>query len=116
MPVNSNAKTTRMHMHDVPRLHPVLWAILGAYFMASLVHFVHNAEYIALYPNMPAWVSRESVCLVWAGISAMGSVGVALVLFGAKTPRLTLIGVYGLIGLDGLGHYALPCARSTPWS
>jgi hypothetical protein len=40
-----------------------------AYAAASLVHFVHNAEFLADYPSMPAWLSRATVYGAWLGLS-----------------------------------------------
>lgn len=44
----------------------------AVYCVASLIHFSHNAEYIAFYPNMPAWLTREQVYLVWLAITVPG--------------------------------------------
>lgn len=38
-----------------------VWLLLAVYCCASLIHFAHNAEYIAFYPNMPLWITRENV-------------------------------------------------------
>ena len=55
-----------------------LWAWLALYGVASLVHFGHNAEYIAFYPNMPAWLTREKVYLAWLAITGLGVSGAAM--------------------------------------
>ncbi len=39
----------------MPAQHPLpthLRVLAGRYFIASLAHFTHNAEFIAFYPNM----------------------------------------------------------------
>jgi high-affinity Fe2+/Pb2+ permease len=45
-----------------PPLFPKhIWVLFSAYFVASLLHFVHNAEFIAIYPNMPTWLTRFTI-------------------------------------------------------
>jgi hypothetical protein len=84
-----------------------VWVFAVLYFAASLAHFSHNAEYIAFYPNMPKWLTREQVYLVWLAITGVGAIG-----FAALRLRWTIVGAtfllaYGAMGLDGLGHYWL---------
>jgi hypothetical protein len=82
-----------------------LWGLLAIYFVASLAHFISNAEYIAYYPNMPAWVTRETVYLVWLAITAVGISGLVASRIGARLLGAILIAAYGALGLDGLAHY-----------
>ena len=43
-----------------------VWTLLAVYFFASLAHFAHNAEFIAYYPNMPAWLTRDATnATIW---------------------------------------------------
>ena len=77
----------------------LLLPALLLYAGASLLHHVHNAEYLAEYPHMPAWLTPAIVYAVWAATTA---IGVAGLLF--YRPLLVL---YGLLGLYGLAHYAL---------
>ncbi len=84
-----------------------LWLLAALYFAASLAHFVHNAEYIAYYPNMPGWLTREKVYLFWLGITAIGAAGLALLRLRWHKTALAFLLVYGAMGLDGLGHYSL---------
>ena len=96
------------------RIAPRIAAFLALYFVASLAHFTHNAEFIALYPNMPGWVTREHVYLVWLAITAVGAAGLAFVLTGWKIAGLLALAAYGLFGLDGLAHYTLAlCSEHT---
>ena len=91
-----------------------LRALLGLYCIASLAHFGHNAEYIAFYPNMPAWLTREKVYLAWLAITGVGIVGALLVAAAWRTTGVVLIAVYGAFGLDALGHYTLAlCSEHT---
>ena len=89
------------------RISPRIVVFLALYFVASLAHFVHNAEFIALYPNMPGWVTREHVYLVWLAITAVGGAGVVFLQIGWGFLGLLALAAYGLFGLDGLGHYTL---------
>jgi hypothetical protein len=97
--------------HDPAQTASVL---VVAYFLASLAHFTHNAEYIAFYPGMPGWLTRETVYLAWLGVTSVGIVAFVLFRFGAHTAAIALLGVYGALGLDGLAHYTLAlCSEHT---
>jgi hypothetical protein len=85
----------------------VLITLMLIYCAASLVHFVHNAEFLADYPNMPAWLSRAGVYAAWLGLTVVGGIGYVLVHRGHRLAGLGLVAVYALLGLDSLGHYAL---------
>lgn len=91
-----------------------VWALVLVYFCASLAHFAHNAEYIAFYPNMPAWLTREKVYLAWMAVTAVGVAGMALMQLGLHSVGALLVSVYGALGLDGLAHYTLAlCSEHT---
>ena len=93
---------------------PHIWALLALYCVASLVHFTHNAEYIAFYPNMPDGITREQVYVVWLAITFVGLAGIAFARIGWRAIGLACLVAYGLFGLDGLGHYALAlCSQHT---
>ena len=92
-----------------------LGGLLLLYLAASLLHFVHNAEYLADYPNLPAWLDRADVYLAWLGLAAIGAAGWVLYRFGWQLAGLLLIGVYAGFGFDGLLHYTrAPFAAHTP--
>lgn len=91
-----------------------MWILLSVYFVASLAHFAHNAEYIAFYPNMPAWLTREKVYLAWLVITSIGVVGLIAARLRSYAIGAVLIAVYGAFGLDGLLHYTLAlCSQHT---
>jgi hypothetical protein len=90
-----------------PRLPRGAWLLLAAYAAASLAHHVHNAEYIAFYPGMPGWITRETVYLVWAAVTSVGALGLLLARAGWRSAGLLCLTGYGELGLDGLGHYTL---------
>ena len=85
----------------------VLVIFLVAYGAASLFHYSHNAEFLNEYPNMPAWLSRAQVYTAWLGVTAVGLVGYFLVRWRYQLTGLIVLAVYGLLGLDGLSHYAV---------
>ena len=93
-----------------------VWALLATYFLASVAHFTHNAEYIAYYPNMPAWITRETVYLVWFAVTGVGVAGLALSRIGWPFLGAVALAVYGAFGLDGLGHYTLALCAEHTWA
>lgn len=84
-----------------------LAVLLIVYAVASLVHFVHNAEFLAEYPNLPASWTRPGVYLAWVGLSAVGLAGWLMVSRGYQRVGLAFICAYALLGIDSLGHYAV---------
>jgi len=99
-------------LSDLPKLLIVLTA---AYFLTSLGHFSHNAEFICEYPNLPASLTRAKVYAAWMGITSVGVIGFLLIRKRFVMTGLFLVAVYALLGFDGLGHYALaPMAWHTP--
>lgn len=92
------------HLNQFPK---ILLALTAAYFLTSLGHFSHNAEFICEYPNLPAWLTRAQVYAVWAGITSVGVVGLLLMRKQFMATGLLLMAVYAAMGFDGLGHYAV---------
>jgi len=79
--------------------------LLALYASASLLHFTHNAEYLAQYPNLPASWTRMDVYLAWCGVTSLGLLG--YVFYRTRYPRLglTVLAMYGALGFAGLLHY-----------
>lgn len=91
-----------------------MWGLVALYFVASLAHFAHNAEFIAFYPNMPNWLSREHVYLAWLAVTSPGLAGLLAARLGFHAIAALLVGAYGALGLDGLAHYTLAlCSEHT---
>jgi len=89
--------------------------LLLLYLGASLLHFVHNAEYLADYPNLPAWLGRADVYVAWLALAAVGAAGWALYRIGRRLAGVLLIGAYAVCGFDGLLHYTrAPFSAHTP--
>jgi hypothetical protein len=86
-------------------LHRVLLVLLLIYGLATLVHFVHNAEFLADYPNLPASWSRSGVYWAWLAMTAVGLGGWVVFRRGFTLTGLLLLAVYAAFGLDSLGHY-----------
>ena len=87
--------------------HRTLLILLLIYGAASLIHFVHNAEFLADYPNLPASWSRVGVYLAWLGLTVVGVAGWFFLSHGHQFAGLMLLALYAVAGLDSLGHYVL---------
>jgi hypothetical protein len=79
--------------------------LLGFYAAASLLHFAHNAEYLAQYPNLPVSWSRADVYLAWWILMVLGLLGYVLFRGGYRRVGLTVLAIYGGFGFGGLLHY-----------
>jgi uncharacterized membrane protein len=88
--------------------------LLAAYFLTSLGHFAHNAEYLCEYPNLPTWLTRAKVYVAWLAITSVGLAGLILMKNKLVATGLLLVAVYAALGFDGPGHYAVaPMAHHT---
>ena len=79
--------------------------LVALYAAASLLHFLHNAEHLALYPNLPSSWSRVDVYLAWCVVTTLGIVGYALYLRGNRPAGLSFLALYAILGFAGLLHY-----------
>jgi hypothetical protein len=79
---------------------------------ATLLHHVHNAEFLDQYPNMPAGLSPTGVYAAWGVATAIGLAGYGFLRRGYRTAGVVLLIAYGCYGLDGLAHYALAPASA----
>ena len=84
-----------------------LLALMALYCATSLAHFVHNARFLADYPNMPAWLSPLQVMGAWLAVAAVGALGWLVTRSRWPLPGLLLIGAWAGLGFDGLAHYSL---------
>lgn len=83
----------------------LLFLLLGVYAAASLIHFIHNAEFLRDYPGLPESWSRGGVYLAWLGMTVVGGIGAWLVYRGRMAMGLGLLAVYAALGMDSIGHY-----------
>jgi hypothetical protein len=84
-----------------------LLTLLAIYASASLIHFTHNAEYLADYPSLPKSWTGTQVYLAWIGMTTIGVIGWILLSRGLVLFGLLVLAVYAALGLDSLGHYVL---------
>ena len=94
----------RKHLLQLPKSLLLLTAL---YFLTSLGHFAHNAQFICEYPNLPAWLTPWKVMAVWVAITLVGVAGFGLMAQRWMACGLLLVAVYAALGFDGLGHYAV---------
>lgn len=94
----------------------LLQLLLAAYATASLLHFIHNAEYLPDYPGLPPTWTRLGVYAVWAGTTVVGLSGWWLLRRGWRFTGLSALLAYALFGLDSLGHYVVAPMSSHRWA
>jgi len=85
----------------------MLLVALVAYAAASLLHHAHNAELLAEYPGMPAWLSRAGVYWAWSVVTGLGALAYLLLCRGRPRAGLLLLAIYATYGFGSLAHYAL---------
>ncbi len=105
-------QTSNQESNTSSRIPRYLLALLAVYCAASLIHFVHNAEFVSAYPNLPAGLTRSKVYLAWLAITAVGAAGIFVVRLGARLPGLLLIAAYAALGFAGLDHYWVAADRA----
>jgi len=93
--------TLRAKVHAKRALPP----LLIFYAAASLLHFAHNAEYLAQYPNLPSSWSRADIYIAWCCVTTLGVVGYLLYRRGKRAVGLTFLALYAVLGFGGLLHY-----------
>lgn len=97
--------TTQSHLSLRGHIPMYLRVLLGIYFVASLIHFAHNAEYLSAYPNLPPWLTRSEVYLSWLAVTGVGVSGIVCLKYGSRTFGLLLVAGYAALGFAGLDHY-----------
>ncbi len=103
------------HTRSSKNISKLLWTLLTVYFLASLAHFTHNAEFIDAYPNLPIWLTRPMVYLAWLSVTAVGIIGILLLSHGFRISGIVVLIFYAALGFAGLDHYwATPFSSHTP--
>jgi hypothetical protein len=85
----------------------LLLTFMLVYGAASLMHFVHNAAFLSLYPNMPNWLTPFGVMGSWLVIAGIGAAGYWLFRKGLTVIGLGVIALYAALGFGGLDHYVI---------
>lgn len=93
------------HPQAPARIPGFLFVSLAIYCGASLIHFVHNAEFVKDYPNLPIWLTRSKVYLAWLATASVGVAGVALLNLRFRLLGLLVVAGYAALGFAGLDHY-----------
>jgi hypothetical protein len=99
-----------------PNLPQHIHLLFLVFFIANLTHFAHNAEYIAFYPGLPVWLTREKVYLAWVAGVSIGLLGLLVGRSKRKLLGLALVAAYGATGMDGLAHYTLALCSEHTWA
>ena len=84
-----------------------LLAAVTAHVVATLTHFVHNAVFLADYPNLPVWLTAGGVYASWVVLTAVGIAGLALLRYVSVPLGLGVLVLYALLGFGGFDHYTL---------
>ncbi len=84
-----------------------LLILLLIYGVASLIHFVHNAEFFSEYPKLPASWTSTGVIFAWIALTIVGVVGWVLVNREYQIVGLMVLAIYAMLGIGSLGHYVL---------
>jgi FtsH-binding integral membrane protein len=90
---------------NIERNDKLLRVLFACYIGASLLHFSHNAEFLNSYPNLPHWITRTNIYVIWAAISLVGCLGFLLYERRRAAMGVALLVPYAALGLDGLLHY-----------
>ena len=89
---------------------------LLAHAAASLLHHIHNAQYLSEYPNLPPSLTRTGVYTAWLVEALFGLAGYVLLRTGRTQTGLVLVGAYALIGFGGLAHYLAAPVAAHSWA
>jgi hypothetical protein len=92
----------------------VVWPVI--YLVASLVHFVQNAQFRPNCPNLPASWTRTGVYYAWLGMTTVGMCGYVLGRPGHLRVGLIFLMIYCLLGLESLGHYVFAPMVDHTWA
>jgi hypothetical protein len=74
---------------------------------ASLLHHMHNAEFLGHYPNLPAWITRPGVYAAWVVSTLIAVGGYSLLRNGQRAAGFILLLGYVGYGINSLSHYLL---------
>jgi hypothetical protein len=92
----------------------MLLLISLVYLIASLGHFVHNAEFLDQYPNLPGWITRKGVYLGWLIVTLPGLAAMFAWARGRAGLAFGLLALWGALAYLGLDHYYVAPASAHP--
>jgi hypothetical protein len=95
--------------------YKLLVALMLLHAGASLLHFTHNAQFVADYPNLPPTLSAARIYGTWLVIAAIGAAGYLLLRLGHQFWGLSVVAIYAALGFDGLLHYRLAPMGEHTW-
>lgn len=91
-----------------------LVAAVAGCMAATLLHHIHNAEFLRDYPNLPPSLTRGGVYAAWLAEAAIAVAGLLLLKFNYTRLALAALGLYALFAFGGLAHYyAAPLSAHT---
>lgn len=93
----------------------LLAALALLYTAASLIHFAHNAQFVADYPNLPPSLSAARIYAAWFAVAGVGAAGFLLLRRGFVLAGLCVVALYAALGFDGLLHYTLAPFSAHSW-
>jgi hypothetical protein len=93
----------------------LLYVLIWVYGGASLIHFAHNAQLVADYPNLPPSLSAARIYGAWLVVAGIGLAGYLLLKRGHQFWGLAVVAVYATLGFDGLLHYTRAPMAAHSW-
>lgn len=85
--------------------HRRLTVLMLTFAIASLIHFIHNAEFVSDYPGLPKNWTTNGVYGAWVAMTLFGTFALVLSRTKHQAIGLALVIIYAICGLDSLGHY-----------
>jgi hypothetical protein len=88
----------------------VLFMLVAANVVASVLHYVDNVIFFKHYPE-PTWLNPHLVDMAWFIMTPFGLAGCLLFLQGRRTAAFACLYLFSLMNLLVLGHYLI----APPW-
>ncbi|WP_462159695.1 hypothetical protein [Pseudoalteromonas sp. GB56] len=86
--------------------HTILFVLLAANVLASVLHYVHNVMYFQHYPE-PDWLNAQLVDYFWFLMTFIGAAGAYCVLTQRVRIGVRLIVSYGVMNMLSVLHYGV---------
>lgn len=97
--------------------HPIVVAVLGTAFVASIVHYTDNYLGYEHYPQLASGPNPSPAVILaaWFVFTAFGIAGYLLYRRNRSRAAAACLAGYSLSGLVGLVHYAVPGVGHLVW-